>query len=97
MNHRPFDRTQKSSSILSYATLAALALLLTACGKDAKDAAKTPAPSSSAKTATALPGFESDEQRVSYGIGFNFGSGVGKQKDFVVDQSALKAGLEASD
>jgi FKBP-type peptidyl-prolyl cis-trans isomerase FklB len=93
MNHRSLTRTPKSSPFLPYAALAAAMLFLAACSKDAKDAKKPVAPSAT-KTATALPGFESDEQRVSYGIGFNFGTSVGKQGDFVVDRNALKAGLE---
>jgi FKBP-type peptidyl-prolyl cis-trans isomerase FklB len=80
---------------LSYAALAALILLLAACGKDAKETAKPPAAESSvAKAGAPVAGLETEEQRVSYGIGFNFGSNLGKQNDFVVDRNALKTGLE---
>ena len=80
---------------VSFAGLAAVALLLAACGKDTKESAKSPpAGATVAKTAGAVPGLESEEQRVSYGIGYNVGSNIAKQSEFVVDQTALKFGLE---
>jgi FKBP-type peptidyl-prolyl cis-trans isomerase FklB len=95
MKHRLSSEDTKPIHFLSSVALVAVALLLAACGKDNKDAVKAPASGvSAAKPAGAVPGFESDEQRVSYGIGFNFGSSIGKQKDFIPDRNALKAGLE---
>jgi FKBP-type peptidyl-prolyl cis-trans isomerase len=67
-------------------TLAGVALLFAACGKEDKKTAST------AKPADA--GLTTDEQKVSYGLGYNMGSGVADQKAFAVDHAALKAGLE---
>lgn len=92
----PSSDKMKPSRSFSFAALAVMILLLTACGKDAKDKAKTP-PAASApasQTAGAVPGLESEEQRVSYGIGYNMGSNLCKQTDFVVDRNAIKSGLE---
>ena len=94
MNHRSSSKRTALSSLFSYGTLAVLTLLLAACGKDAKDKAKTPAAGASAAKPAAVAGLETDEQRVSYGIGYNFGSGVAKQSGFTVDRNALKSGLE---
>lgn len=68
--------------------LASLAVLFTACGKKDEKTATAAKPAAGAST------FTTDEQRVSYGIGYNMGSGVADQKAFTVDQAALKAGLE---
>ncbi len=68
-----------------------MALLLGGCGKDAKDATKA---SVSSPTTGAVAGLESDEQRVSYGVGYNMGSSLNKQNDFAVDKAALRTGLE---
>jgi FKBP-type peptidyl-prolyl cis-trans isomerase len=73
------------SPALRQRTLLALAsaLALAGCGKDAKKAA-----------APAAPAFTTDEQKVSYAIGFNMGKGASQQKGFVIDQAALKAGID---
>jgi len=43
----------------------------------------------------ASPGFDTVDQRVSYGIGYQLGSGFGRQKaEVAIDADALKAGLE---
>jgi len=68
--------------------LASAVLFLAACGKDDKKTAAADQPAAGAA------GFTTDEQKVSYGIGFNMGSGVADQKAFTVDHTALKAGLE---
>jgi len=91
MNQRSPSKVKQSSCWAFLATFSALALLLGGCGKDAKDAKKTSV--SSSKTA-AVAGLESDEQRVSYGVGYNMGSSLNKQNDFTVDKAALKSGLE---
>jgi FKBP-type peptidyl-prolyl cis-trans isomerase FklB len=73
---------------LSSVALASAVLLLAACGKkETKATAATP-------PAAGAAGLTTDEQKVSYGIGYNMGSGVADQKAFTVDQAALKAGLE---
>jgi len=81
----------RSRLIVSTGAFALACLLLAGCGKDAKDKAKAaPAGAKSAPVA----GLQSDEQRVSYGIGYNLGTNVSKQKDFTVDRDAVKMGLE---
>jgi len=90
MNLRTMTHDLKLPRLLALSTLTAVALLLSACGKDDKKAAKTPA---AAKTPTTT-GLESEEQRVSYGLGFNFGSNFGKQTDFTLDRTALRLGIE---
>ena len=92
MNQRSSSKVIKLSRLPFLAALSAAALLLTSCSKDAKDAAKTSA--SPSKTSSAVAGLESDDQRVSYGVGYNMGSSLGKQHDFDVDKTALKSGLE---
>src|SRR6478736_3112867 len=71
--------------ILSAVALATAALLLAGCGKDEKQAAKP---------ATSASGFATDEQKVSYGVGYNMGKNLAGQTGFAVDHDALKAGLE---
>ena len=44
--------------------------------------------------AASVPGLESDEQRVSYGIGYNMGANMARQGGFKPDLAALKMGLE---
>jgi FKBP-type peptidyl-prolyl cis-trans isomerase FklB len=68
--------------------VAAATLILAGCGKDEKKTA------AGDKPAAGVAGITTDEQKVSYGIGYNMGSGVADQKAFTVDQAALKAGLE---
>jgi FKBP-type peptidyl-prolyl cis-trans isomerase FklB len=74
------NRTSSSVSLLL--TLAALAF--TGCGKQ-------PASSQTASTAPVV--IESVEQKVSYGIGHNMGSGLGRDDMLKVDQAALIAGI----
>ncbi|AOS44178.1 FKBP-type 22 kDa peptidyl-prolyl cis-trans isomerase [Lacunisphaera limnophila] len=64
------------------ATLAVLVLSLTACGKKPAEA---PAPKAAV--------IESVDQKVSYGIGFNIGSGLARDRALAVDQAALFAGV----
>jgi len=87
-----FPSSSRSSAlrILSSVSLAGLALLFSACGKDEKKTADATKPAPAAPAS----GLTTDEQKVSYGIGYNMGSGVADQKAFTVDQAALKAGLE---
>jgi FKBP-type peptidyl-prolyl cis-trans isomerase len=61
-----------------------LLLSFSACSKQ-PEKAKT--------TASAGSGFESVDQKVSYGIGYNVGSGLARDGFVTVDQEALKAGL----
>src|SRR3954469_17521730 len=68
--------------------VATATLLLAGCGKDEKKTA------AATKPAAGVPGVTTDEQKVSYGIGYNMGTGVSGQKGFIGDQAALKAGLE---
>lgn len=81
MNHR---------SLILRATLAALLLSFTACRKQ-------PAPKQTAHNSPAagtVPGLESVDQKVSYGIGYNMGTGLGREKSVQVDRAALLAGIE---
>ncbi len=89
MTNRASTNDMNSLRNLFCAALATLTLLLAACGKDAKDTAKSPA----AKPAS-VAGLESEAQRISYGVGYNFGSNISKQNDFPLDQTALKTGIE---
>jgi len=87
-------RSMTTSSLIStlrYAPsvlVATATLFLAGCGKDEKKTA------AGDKPAAGVPGITTDEQKVSYGIGYNMGTGVADQKAFTVDQAALKAGLE---
>lgn len=67
------------------AALAVLVLTLTACGKKP---AETPAGASPAAVVV-----ESVDQKVSYGIGYNIGSGMARDAMLTVDQAALFAGI----
>ena len=83
--------TSLLSSVFRYTPsvlVATATLLLAGCGKDEKKTAATDKP------AAGTPGLTTDEQKVSYGVGYNMGSGVADQKAFTVDQTALRAGLE---
>ena len=91
-------------SILSSAVLAALAVSFTACSKQPAAEAKptekapvaaTPAPAAKADAAAAIPAspYQTLDQRVSYGIGHNMGSGLSREKILTIDQDALRAGL----
>ncbi len=71
--------------------LALASLSFSACGK--QPAAAPAAPAAAAPAAAASPGFDSVDQKVSYGIGYNMGSGLGREKSVQVDQTALMAGI----
>jgi FKBP-type peptidyl-prolyl cis-trans isomerase FklB len=81
-HHHPLTFMKRSTITLS-ATLAAVLLTFTACSK-------TPAP---ATTAGAKSGIESVDQKVSYGIGYNIGTGLARDGVVQVDIEAIKAGL----
>lgn len=91
MNNPPLSNHMKRPLLVSCFSLALLSALLAGCGKDAKEKEKA-APT--AKNAKPVAGLESDEQKVSYGIGYNFGGSLSKQSEFTLDQKALKAGVE---
>lgn len=93
MTHRSSTHDMNSQRNFSCTLLAGLTILLAACGKDAKDAAKSTTSAATPKSAP-VAGLESEEQRVSYGIGYNFGSNISKQNDFTLDRNALKSGME---
>ena len=82
------------SVLRTLSTVAAIGgvLFLAACGKDEKKTAA--ADTKPAAGASAPAGLTTDAQKVSYGIGYNMGSGVADQKAFTVDAAALKAGIE---
>lgn len=82
MNHR---------SLFTRATLAVLLLSFTACGKQP---AKTAAAPGTPPPAGAAPVIESVDQKVSYGIGYNMGSSLGREKTVQVDKAAFLAGIE---
>lgn len=67
--------------------LVGCALLLSACGRQEAGNGQTP-------EGEAASTFESADQRVSYGIGYNLGSNIARQGGLTVDQEAIKAGLE---
>ncbi|HWA25078.1 MAG TPA: FKBP-type peptidyl-prolyl cis-trans isomerase [Lacunisphaera sp.] len=69
------------------AVLAALAL--TGCG-DKKTAAKPDA----AKPAAASAAFTTVDQKVSYGLGFNLGQNLSREKLLQLDRAALAAGID---
>lgn len=64
--------------------LAILLLSFSACSKQ-PDKGKT--------AASTAPGFESVDQKVSYGIGYNLGAGLTRDGFVQVDQEALKTGI----
>ncbi len=77
-------RSLRSLSILGLGlALISTTLLLTSCGK--KD-----------EPVAAGPQFTTDDQRVSYGIGFNIGSNLAKQRGLTVDKDAFAAGVSDS-
>lgn len=75
------NRTSSSVSLL----LALTALVFTGCGKQ-------PASGQTAQNAPAGD-IKSDDQKVSYGIGYNMGSGLSRDGALAVDQAALIAGI----
>ncbi len=74
------NRTSPSRCLL----LSLLILSLAGCGKEP---AKTAAPAKS-------PGYQTMDQKVSYGIGHNMGSGLGREKALQLDRAAFLAGFE---
>lgn len=91
MNHSSYFQGTSRSRLLPLSLLCVAAFALGACGKNDREAAKAAA--TPAKPGVAQ-GLETNEQKVSYGIGYNFGSSISKQNDFAADRNALKAGLE---
>lgn len=91
MSHAsPFTRYRIATTI----AFASTALLFTGCGK--KDAANSKAPAKTSVSKTASAGdvtLDTDDQRVSYGIGYNIGKDMARQTGLTIDQAALKAGL----
>ena len=74
--------------LTSSLVLALTAVAFTGCGKQ-------PASSATAQNAPASPTavVESVDQKVSYGIGYNMGSGLSRDSALTVDQAALIAGI----
>ena len=68
--------------------LAVLTLSFAACGKQPAYTAANPPATTGAK------GFESVDQKVSYGVGHNMGTNLGHEKSLQVDKAALLAGIE---
>jgi FKBP-type peptidyl-prolyl cis-trans isomerase FklB len=84
MNHR---------SLILRAALATLLLSFTACGKQPAKTAAAAVPATP-PAAGAVRGIESVDQKVSYGIGYNMGSSLGREKMVQVDKPAFLAGIE---
>jgi FKBP-type peptidyl-prolyl cis-trans isomerase FklB len=82
MNHLPFA---------ARTTLALLILSFTACGKQPATPSQTAQNTPAAGSAGAI---ESVDQKVSYGIGYNMGSSLGREKTLQVDRAAFLAGIE---
>jgi len=93
MNYSSTLKGIAGSRLLSLSLLSVAVLALGACGKNDKDAA-TKAPATAAAKPGVVQGLETNEQKVSYGIGYNFGSSIAKQTDFAADRNAIKSGLE---
>jgi FKBP-type peptidyl-prolyl cis-trans isomerase FklB len=91
MNHSPTVQGALGSRLRPLTILCAATLVFVGCGKNDKEA-KAPTPA--AAKPGVVQGLETNEQKLSYGIGYNFGSSISKQSDFVADRSAIKAGLE---
>ena len=75
-------KNTKLTPILAGFALGGLALALAACSKEAKPAT------------VQGPAFKTPEEKVSYGIGYNMGKGLAKQKGFTVDLTSLRAGID---
>lgn len=65
--------------------IAGLALVISGCGRPGTEDGDAPAGEASA--------FETTDQRVSYGIGYNIGTNIQRQGGLEVDVDALQAGL----
>ena len=80
------------------AVAAASALLLAGCGDKGKSSASTAASTKPGATAAAAPAgdakLDSADQRVSYGVGYNMGASLARQKALQVDQAAFLAGIQ---
>ncbi|HEX2099727.1 MAG TPA: FKBP-type peptidyl-prolyl cis-trans isomerase [Candidatus Synoicihabitans sp.] len=74
---------------LQLISLLSAVALIASCRKaePAASAANAPANASTVE-------IETDDQRVSYGIGFSFGQDIGRQPGLTVDAAALQAGLQ---
>lgn len=72
------------SNFARFVLSSALVFTLAACGKQ---------PAKTTEAAKPAAPFESVDQRVSYGIGYNLGSNLAQDKVLTLDQAALKAGL----
>jgi len=80
----------KTFSLYLGALLAAVSLSFTACSKQAGNAKTSDKPVASDKSASP---YATVDQKVSYYIGFNVGSGLAREKVVQVDQDAMKAGI----
>lgn len=76
-------RSSALRSLPALVALAGLALFLGACGKTEKPAAKA----ADTKLTT-------EDQKVSYGIGYNMGKSAAEQTQMTVDKDAFRAGLD---
>jgi FKBP-type peptidyl-prolyl cis-trans isomerase FklB len=76
------------STFLSLVLVPAV-LVLAGCGKQPDKSAKA-----SDAPAGSTAAIQSDDQKVSYGIGYNMGSGLSRETTIAVDRAALIAGIE---
>lgn len=100
MTPRSSNPSMNRLSSLSCVLLGALSLSFTACSKQpaaAEKPSEKAAPAAAANPTSAAPAaaspFTSVDQRVSYGIGYNVGSGLAREKLVMVDQDAINAGI----
>jgi FKBP-type peptidyl-prolyl cis-trans isomerase FklB len=91
MNHSSSLHGTAGSRLFSLTLLGVAVFALGACGKDDKAATKAPV---APPKAGVVQGLETNEQKLSYGIGYNFGSSIAKQTDFTADHNAIKTGVE---
>jgi len=81
------------SGVLALAS--ASALLLAGCGDKGKSSASGSAPAQTgAAPASGDAKLDSADQRVSYGVGYNMGASLARQKALQIDQAALLAGIQ---
>jgi|UniRef100_UPI00404A7E32 FKBP-type peptidyl-prolyl cis-trans isomerase FklB len=87
MNYKSILSSLPRLRLAAVPVLGALLLLLPACAK--KDA-----PASKDQSVVSGPvKLETDEQKVSYGIGYNMGADMAHQSGFTTDVAALQAGI----
>ncbi len=79
------------TSLVSCALLSVLALAFSACSKQASKTAADDKKPTAVSPATSA--YTTTDQKVSYGIGFNVGSGLAREKFVVIDQEAIKTGI----